>query len=249
MRDFFFSYMMTSFYSIRKEALDKFTLLIASAHRTGSPVDVNSLEIPVNGRPLSLTVEYGDFSEPLSKVIDALKHAKQHAANEHQAAALENYIKSYVLVLAKFPLPHSLFLLNTSFETGSIDHHKEGSRHWVKDVGPSVESYIGFIEAYVDPYGARAEWEGERKHCFLRPLPTCPTGFTAIVNKELSAKYNVLVENAPRLIEILPWGKRYEVDVFRRPDFTALEIVNFATGGKTRSDFLPAIAFDIEPHS
>jgi len=29
----------------------------------------------------------------------------------------------------------------------------------------------------------------------------------------------------------LPWGPDFEVDVFRKPDFTALEIVNFATGG------------------
>ncbi|KIJ29853.1 hypothetical protein M422DRAFT_187851, partial [Sphaerobolus stellatus SS14] len=56
---------------------------------------------------------------------------------------------------------------------------------------------------------------------------------TAIVNKELSLKYNELVDKAPELIKVLPWGKDYEVDVFRRPDFTALEIVNFATGGKT----------------
>ena len=101
------------------------------------------------------------------------------------------------------------------FKTGSIDAHKEGSRAWVKDIGPVVESYIGFIETYVDPYGARAEWEG----------------FTAIVNKELSAKYEKLVERAPELIKSLPWGPDFEVDVFRKPDFTALEVVNFATGG------------------
>lgn len=57
-------------------------------------------------------------------------------------------------------------------------------------------------------------------------------GFTAIVNKALSAKYDVLVESAPELIKVLPWGKDFEVDVFRKPDFTALEIVQFATGGK-----------------
>lgn len=56
-------------------------------------------------------------------------------------------------------------------------------------------------------------------------------GFTAIVNKELSAKYETLVNGAPELIKALPWGKDFEVDVFRKPDFTALEVVSFATGG------------------
>lgn len=56
-------------------------------------------------------------------------------------------------------------------------------------------------------------------------------GFTAIVNKELSAKYEALVNQAPVLIKTLPWGREFEVDVFCKPDFTALEVLSFANGG------------------
>ena len=56
-------------------------------------------------------------------------------------------------------------------------------------------------------------------------------GFTAIVDKQLSKKYEKLVDRAPELIKSMPWGPAYEVVVFRKPDFTALEVLNFATGG------------------
>ena len=39
-----------------------------------------------------------------------------------------------------------------SFETGDVDLHVEGSRKWVKDLGPVVESYIGFIEVREDSF-------------------------------------------------------------------------------------------------
>ncbi|KNZ71745.1 Dipeptidyl peptidase 3 [Termitomyces sp. J132] len=168
-----------------------FTLLVASAK--SQPPAVHSVEYKT--LKATLKVEYGDFSGPLQTVINALQEAKKYAANKHQTGMIEGYIKS--------------------FETGSIQDHKDASKHWVRDVGPVVESYIGFIETYVDPYGARAEWEG----------------FTAIVNKQLSAKYEILVDNAPEYIKALPWGPDFEVDVFRKPDFTALEVVSFATGG------------------
>ncbi|KAI6099116.1 peptidase family M49-domain-containing protein [Pisolithus sp. B1] len=176
---------------VRKNGPSDFTLLVASASKNPPALH----DISLTSGTATLTVEYGDFSEPLSKVIAALQEAKKYTANETQTKMLECYIKS--------------------FETGSIEEHKKGSTYWVQDVGPVVESYIGFIESYVDPYGGRAEWEG----------------FTAIVNKEMSAKYDVLVNDAPELIKVLPWGKDFEVDVFRKPDFTALEIVQFATGG------------------
>jgi len=176
---------------VRKNGPNDFTLLVASAESM-PPVqhDIKNQE-----GSAKLSVEYGDFAEHLQKTVAALEEAKKYTANFNQTKMIEGYIKS--------------------FTTGSIPDHKEASKYWVQDVGPVVESYIGFIETYVDPYGGRAEWEG----------------FTAIVNKQLSAKYEKLVNGAPDLIKVLPWGKDFEVDVFRKPDFTALEVVSFATGG------------------
>ncbi|KAH6918593.1 dipeptidyl peptidase III [Coprinopsis sp. MPI-PUGE-AT-0042] len=168
-----------------------FTLLVASVNTD----NVVSHDVEVEGSQIKLKVQHGDFSDALAKAADALEEAKKYTANDNQTQMLEYYIKS--------------------FQTGSIQDHKDGSKAWVRDVGPVVESYIGFIETYVDPAGARAEWEG----------------FTAVVNKQLSAKYETLVAKAPELIQDLPWGKDFEVDVFRKPDFTALEILTFATGG------------------
>ncbi|TFK42589.1 aflatoxin-detoxifizyme [Crucibulum laeve] len=176
---------------IVKHGAQEFTLLVASAIIQPDAIH----EIESKGEKVKLKVQYGDYSEDLKAVISALQEAKKYAANDNQASMIGGYIKS--------------------FETGSIQDHKDASKYWVKDVGPVVESYIGFIETYVDPYGGRAEWEG----------------FTAIVNKQLSAKYEALVDRAPELIKVLPWGADYEADVFRKPDFTALEVVSFATGG------------------
>lgn len=77
------------------------------------------------------------------------------------------------------------------------------------------------------------EQNGKVSHglLFTSVILSSQLGFTAVVNKELSAKYDTLVAQAPELIKVLPWGKDFEVETFRKPDFTSLTIVSFATNG------------------
>merc|ERR1719356_1253037 len=114
----------------------------------------------------------------MKRVLEGIGRARKYAANPNQEAMLENYLESFSL--------------------GSINAHKEASRHWVKDTGPAVESYIGFIESYRDPSGVRGEWEG----------------FVACVNREVSKKFQVLVDKAEELLLKMPWPRAFEKDAF-----------------------------------
>lgn len=53
-------------------------------------------------------------------IIDNLKKAREHALNDEQRQMLDHYV--------------------TYFETGSVAAHKNGSRSWIKDKGPAVET-------------------------------------------------------------------------------------------------------------
>ncbi|KAF3084173.1 hypothetical protein TWF102_005490 [Orbilia oligospora] len=138
---------------------------------------------------------YGDHSKEMKVMADELDGAKKAALNDTQEKMMEEYVKS--------------------FREGSLEAHKESQRYWIKDIGPTIETNIGFIETYRDPAGTKAYFEG----------------WVAVVNKERTKVFGKLVERAGDFIPKLPWSKDFEKDKFQKPDFTSLEVLTFNSDG------------------
>lgn len=130
---------------LRKTQDGNFDLLIASAETTppreGTDAgNVTEWELDGDLKGKKLKMVFGDHSDELKNVVEAIGHAREHAANDIQRQMHAEYAKS--------------------FKTGSTEAFKQSQRYWIQDKGPMVESDIGFIESYRDPHGVRAEWEG-----------------------------------------------------------------------------------------
>jgi len=167
-----------------------FTIRQASFNKEEEPITRTTYQ----GK--EFTIVQGDYAPLMKRITDALTSALDYTANETQTKMMEAYIDS--------------------FSNGDIEAHKEASRYWIRDKGPAVESYIGFIESYRDPSGVRGEWEG----------------FCACVNKEVSRKFQTLVDRAESfLANYMPWPPEFEKDRFLRPDFTSLDVLSFGSSG------------------
>lgn len=181
---------------IKKSVKDsKFEIYVASVNSSNEitkqyPTDLIKLS---NGYTVGF--KFGDHSKDLKLVVKYLTLARENAANETQVKMLTEYIEH--------------------FQSGSSQAHKESQKLWVKDLSPTVETNIGFIETYREPSGIIGEFES----------------LVSIQNKKRTAKFANMVSRAETYISMLPWSPDFEKPKFNPPDFTSLEVLTFTGSG------------------
>lgn len=88
----------------------EYKLLVASAKKGDGQV--------YEGDGIKVSTVYGDHAAEMTKIAENIRHAQKAALNETEEKMMGEYA--------------------TSFETGSLEAHKESQKYWIKDIGPKV---------------------------------------------------------------------------------------------------------------
>lgn len=136
----------------------------------------------------------GDHKQELELICQYLDEAMKYTATSAQTQMLQ-YIQK-------------------SFLSGDLEAYRESLRIWVNDKAPPVETVIGFVEPYRDPFGVRGEFEG----------------IVGIPDERETEILNNLARMANQFVNQLPWvdtesGDKgpFEQDLFEPPDFSSLQ--------------------------
>lgn len=87
----------------------------------------------------------GDYAKSMQKVNASLREAAKFAGDKNRAGMLADYERSFRSGdIEAHKVGHWLALHCGAYLT--LCSAQDGSRKWVKDQGPVVENYIGFIE-------------------------------------------------------------------------------------------------------
>ncbi|KAI0868251.1 dipeptidyl peptidase III [Hypoxylon argillaceum] len=170
-------------------------------HAKGSAVPINVLQQGGEDSQLDGDVRLlrGDHSAEMTKICEHLLQAVRYSANDTQTRFILDYLES--------------------FTSGSLEAYRRSMKNWVQDVYPKVESILGFVEPYRDPYGVRCEWRG----------------IISIADADETAKLTTLVKDSNKFIRTLPWavpgnndGKGpFEKTEFRAPSFSVVHALAF----------------------
>jgi dipeptidyl-peptidase-3 len=199
--------------SLSNDELDMMNRFLASKKQ--SPLNTRSFKKEENGKTVyEITVASIDKSQTEEEFEGKTIRVVYGEFSEY-LTHLNNWMEKVV--------PHARSELQADmikdyiahFKTGDVNLHIESQKKWIKDKGPVIETNIGFVETYLDPQNIRAYFEG----------------FVSIVNKTRSKKYSTLVDTYEQIIESAPWPRNFCKDEFKRPDFTSLDIITFASQG------------------